>query len=155
MRKEIMARDVGSHPMPDYRTSARHTCPRCGASGEAATFYHAAEGLICGPCHTRDKRADRARNQKSEARIDAMMNGLLALACGVGAALFAFSAPDGPMPVRAVALFALALAATATCVVRSFRFASMFPRAPAARTVSLVGAALAFVALGEFVLRMA
>ena len=104
-----------------YRRSAVPTCPRCGHKDDPESFYHSSDGLVCERCHRLEKSADRERMLEQEGSVDAMLNGLLAPTCGLGCFMFAFLA-EGPMPPRALMLFAFGLSAVGVCIVRAFRF---------------------------------
>jgi hypothetical protein len=139
--------------MTAYRRSATNVCPRCGHRDDPASFYHSGDGLVCERCHRREKRDDRARHATSEGSVDALLNGLLGPACGLGSALFALLAPEGPMPSRAFVIFAFGLSAAAACVVRAFRFPNDLPRVRLWRATASAGGALAVIALVAFASR--
>ncbi|MFT3766961.1 MAG: hypothetical protein QM820_15800 [Minicystis sp.] len=142
-------------PASDYRTSTEHAnCPICGVRGEAAAFFHSAQGLVCEVCHHRARAEERARNAAREGGVDAMLNGLLSLAAGLATSVFVTLLPEGPLPTRSISLFLFGVAVAVAARVRAGRFVESAPRGRMWRTVATFGAALAVCALVAFLGRM-
>ena len=113
------ARDAAS----GYRTGPESPCARCGAPGDRASFFHAAEGLVCESCHRAEKVAEKARDNVREGRFMTASLGSLSAACALLSLSFVALHPAGIVTFGAFKLFAAAVAIPVVC-----------KRAPAPRT---------------------
>lgn len=129
-------------PYREPRPSAI-ACARCKTEGVADKFYHSADGLLCPACFRDEKVSDRRRTARAEGSVDAMMNGLLALAAGFGCFIFGILGPADTLAYnRGARLFALGISVTIVAIVRAVRFPDTIERAALWKTVAFVGGAL-------------
>jgi hypothetical protein len=130
------------------RTSTTETkCPRCGEQGVAADFFHSADGLICESCHKLARTQERKRDTARDGDIEAMLNGLLAVAMGFGAISFIVFLPRGPTPSRTLGVFGTCILVAMFTRVRAGRLAKIAPHGALWRRVATFGALLAGCAL--------
>jgi hypothetical protein len=141
--RTVLRRGVPRGVDSDYRTSPVATCPGCGASGAKADFFHSARGLTCEACHKRANAEQRARNEAREGTTDVMLSGLLALAAGAGATLFAALVSPAAVHGRSLGLFGFGVAVAISARMRVAQFPADTPGLRLWRAVANVGAGLA------------